>query len=164
MQNFFIHNTSIKEDSSKVGKGTKIWHWCHISSGVIIGENCVLGQNVFIGKGVRIGNNVKIQNNVSIYDGVTIKDDVFIGPSVVFTNILIPRSFINQKKKFVKTIVRKGSSIGANSTIICGNNIGEYSMIGAGSLVTKNIQSYSLYYGHPAEFKNKIDKNGKKIK
>lgn len=164
MKNFFLHITSIKEASAKIGKDTKIWHWSHISSNVIIGKKCVLGQNVFVGNGVKIGDNVKIQNNVSIYDGVTIENDVFVGPSVVFTNIMLPRSFKNQKKKFIKTIVKKGSSIGANSTIVCGNIIGQYSMIGAGSLVTKNVKSFSLYYGHPAKFINKIDKNGKKIR
>ena len=117
--NYFIHKTSAIDKNVKIGKDTKIWHWSHISKNVKIGKNCVIGQNVFIGEGVQIGNNVKIQNNVSVYKGVMIESYVFVGPSVVFTNVIMPRSFINQKKKFIKTILKKGCSIGANSTIIC---------------------------------------------
>ncbi len=158
---FFAHNSSIVEKNCKIGKGTKIWHWTHISKNVNIGKNCTLGQNVFIGEGVKIGNNVKIQNNVSIFKGVVIEDDAFIGPSVVFTNVLIPRSFINQKKKFKKTLIKKGSTIGANSTIICGNNIGKYSFIGAGSLVTSTIKDNEIGYGTPYKKKGTISKLGK---
>ena len=141
-EKFFIHETSIVDKNVKIGKKTKIWHWCHISKNSIIGKNCILGQNVFIGENVKIGNNVKIQNNVSIYKGVQIKDDVFIGPSVVFTNVKMPRSFINQKKNFLRTIIDKGSTIGANATLICGIKLGKYSLVGAGSVVTKNVKSF----------------------
>ena len=147
---FYIHNTSIVDENVKIGKGTKIWHWCHISKNAKIGKNCVLGQNVFIGENVKIGNNVKIQNNVSVYSGVKIKNDVFIGPSVVFTNIKYPRSLVNQKKSFVITVIEIGATIGANSTIVCGIKIGKHSLIGAGSVVTKNVRNKSLVYGNPA--------------
>ena len=158
--NYFVHSTSIIEKNSKIGKASKIWHWTHVSKNVNIGKNCTLGQNVFIGEGVKIGNNVKIQNNVSIFKGVIIEDNVFIGPSVVFTNVLVPRSFINQKKKFKKTLIKKGSTIGANSTIICGNNIGKYSFIGAGSLLTSSIGDNEIGYGIPYKKKGKISKSG----
>ena len=161
MKYFFKHETAIIDKNCKIGKNTKIWHWSHISQNVIIGKNCILGQNVFIGKNVKIGDNVKIQNNVSIFTGVRIESDVFIGPSVVFTNVLIPRSFINQKKNFKKTIVKKGASIGANSTVICGNEIGKYSFIGAGSLITLNIKDYEFGYGFPYKKKGIVTKFGK---
>ena len=160
---YYIHETSILDPNTKVGKGSSIWHFCHISEGASIGENCSLGQNVFIGKNVKIGNGVKIQNNVSIFDGVEIKDDVFIGPSVVFTNVLSPRAFINRKSEFLKTIVEKGASIGANNTIICGNNIGEYALIGAGSVLTKSVGDFELWFGNPAKKKGLVNKNGEKI-
>lgn len=161
--NYFIHETSIVDKNVKIGKGSKIWHWVHISKNVKIGQNCIIGQNVFIGEGVRIGNNVKIQNNVSIYKGVTIESNVFVGPSVVFTNVILPRSFINQKKKFSKTILKKGCSIGANATIICGNTIGKYAFVGAGSLVSKNLNDFNFGFGVPLEIKGKVSKNGKLI-
>ncbi len=135
---YFAHESSIIDQGSVVGEGTKIWHWTHLSSNSKIGDFCNLGQNVYVGDGVVIGNYVKIQNNVSIYSNVFIEDKVFCGPSVVFTNVLMPRSFISQKKKFASTFVRRGSTLGANSTIICGNNLGEYSFIAAGSVVTKD--------------------------
>jgi len=160
---FFVHNSSIVEKKCKIGEGTKIWHWSHISENVSIGKNCVLGQNVYIGESVKIGNNVKIQNNVSIFKGVTIENDVFVGPSVVFTNVMIPRSFVNQKKKFKKTLIKTGSTIGANSTIVCGINIGRYSFIGAGSLVTKSLQDFEFGYGVPFKKKGKISMQGKII-
>lgn len=160
---FFVHNSSIVEKNCKIGKGTKIWHWSHISENVSIGKNCVLGQNVYIGESVKIGDNVKIQNNVSIFKGVTIENDVFIGPSVVFTNVMIPRSFINQKKKFKKTLIKTGSTIGANSTIVCGINTGKYSFIGASSLVTNSLQDFEFGYGVPFRKKGKISKKGKII-
>ena len=160
---FFAHNSSIIEKNCKIGKGTKIWHWSHISKNVSIGKNCVFGQNVYIGESVKIGDDVKIQNNVSIFKGVTIEDDVFVGPSVVFTNVLVPRSFINQKKKFKKTLIKTGSSIGANSTIVCGIKIGKYSFIGASSLVSKSIKDFEFGYGVPFKKKGKISKNGKII-
>ena len=146
---YFVHSTSILDKNVKIGNGTKIWHWCHISDNVKIGKNCVLGQNCFIGKDVKIGNNVKIQNNVSIFSGVEIKDNVFIGPSVVFTNVKLP--FALQKQKYVKTIVDKFSSLGANSTIICGNKIGKHSFVGAGSVVTKDVKKKTMVLGVPAK-------------
>ena len=158
---YFIHSTSIIDNNVKIGSGTKIWHWCHLSEGSSVGKNCVLGQNVFIGKNVKIGNNVKIQNNVSVYTGVLIKDDVFIGPSVVFTNVKFPRSKLNQKKNFLKTEVSKGSTIGANATILCGVKIGINSLVGAGSVVTKNIKSNLIVYGNPASQKLILNKKWK---
>lgn len=158
--NFFIHSSAVIDNNSKIGNGTSIWHFCHISEGAIIGENCSLGQNVFIGKNVKIGNGVKIQNNVSVYEGVEISDDVFIGPSVVFTNVINPRSFINRKSEFLITKIAHGASIGANSTIICGNNIGEYALIGAGSVVTKSVKQNELWYGNPASKKGIVNKEG----
>jgi UDP-2-acetamido-3-amino-2,3-dideoxy-glucuronate N-acetyltransferase len=149
--NFFIHDSSYVDDGAIIGEGTKIWHFSHIMSGAIIGKNCIMGQNVFIGDGVTIGDNVKIQNNVSIYNGAIIEDDVFIGPSVVFTNVINPRSCVERKHEFKKTIIKKGASIGANSTIVCGNIIGKYSFVGAGTIVTKNIIDYALCYGTPAK-------------
>ena len=153
---YFVHSTSVIDEKVKIGSGSKIWHWCHLSKGSKIGKNCTIGQNVFIGENVKIGNNVKIQNNVSVYKGVMIESYVFVGPSVVFTNVIMPRSFINQKKKFTKTILKKGCSIGANSTILCGVKIGENSFIGAGSVVTKNIKKNALVYGNPATEKKKL--------
>ncbi len=159
----FIHSTSIIDDNVTIGNGTKIWHFCHVSEGVTIGENCSFGQNVFIGKNVKIGNGVKIQNNVSVFEGVEIEDDVFIGPSVVFTNILNPRAFINRKTEFQKTVIEKGASIGANTTIICGNKIGKYALIGAGSVITKLVKDFELWFGNPAIKKGTVDKEGNKI-
>ena len=161
---FFFHKTSeIDTKISNIGKNTKIWHWSHVSEGVKIGNNCILGQNVFIGKNVVIGDNCKIQNNVSIFEGVEFGDKVFCGPSVVFTNVINPRSEFDKKNQFKKTIIKKGVSIGANSTIVCGNSIGEYAMIGASSLVTKNIQPFSLSYGSPSQHHEWVSKFGEKI-
>ena len=160
---FFVHETAILENRVKIGKKTKIWHWTHISEGVTIGENCTIGQGCFIGKNVRIGKNCKIQNNVSIFEGVSIQQDVFIGPSVTFTNVKNPRSFINQKKKFLKTKIYRGSTIVANSTIICGIKIGSYSFIGAAALVTKNVKNYEVVFGNPAKPIGFVNKKGKII-
>lgn len=146
----FIHPTAVIDAGATIGSGTKIWHFCHIMPQAILGENCSLGQNVFIANGVRIGNNVKIQNNVSLYEGVVCEDNVFIGPSVVFTNVSNPRSSVNRKNEYAKTIVKKGASIGANATIVCGNSIGEYAFVGAGAVVTKNIPNFALVVGNPA--------------
>ncbi len=157
------HQTVWIDDNVEIGEGTKIWHFSHIQKNAKIGDNCNIGQNVYIGSNVIIGNNVKIQNNVSIFKGVKIEDDVFIGPSVVFTNVINPRAFINRKKEFKNIIIKKGASIGANSTILCGISVGEYSMIGAGSVVTKNVDDFSLVYGHHAIEKGKVDKEGNKI-
>jgi UDP-2-acetamido-3-amino-2,3-dideoxy-glucuronate N-acetyltransferase len=157
---FFVHPTAVIDENVSIGTGTSIWHFTHVSEGAVIGENCKIGQNVFIGKNVKIGKGVKIQNNVSVYEGVTIEDDVFIGPSVVFTNILNPRAFINRKSEYKQTIVKKGATLGANSTIVCGNNIGEFSLIGAGSVLTKSTADFELWYGNPATKKGTVDKEG----
>ena len=147
---YFAHETAVIDDNCQIGKGTKIWHFSHIMPKCKIGENCNLGQNVVVSPSVVLGNNVKVQNNVSIYAGVTCEDDVFLGPSMVFTNVRNPRSAIVRKNKYLKTIVKKGVSIGANATIICGNNIGEFAFIGAGSVVTKPVLPYALIVGNPA--------------
>jgi UDP-2-acetamido-3-amino-2,3-dideoxy-glucuronate N-acetyltransferase len=148
---YFIHETSLVESPSHIGKGTKIWHFSHIMPGASIGENCNLGQNVFVAKDVMIGNNVKIQNNVSVFEGVTLESDVFCGPSCIFTNVTRPRSEISQKGKYIKTLVKQGATIGANATIVCGHFIGKYALIGAGSVITEDIPDYALAYGNPAK-------------
>ncbi|MBO6523647.1 MAG: N-acetyltransferase [Balneolaceae bacterium] len=150
MTDAFIHTTAIIEEGAYIGKGTKVWHWVHIMGNAEIGENCVLGQNVFVGK-AKLGNNVRIQNNVSIYDEVMLEDDVFCGPSMVFTNVVNPRSHVNRKDEYLKTIVRKGASIGANATIVCGNEIGSYAFIGAGAVITKPVKSFALVVGNPGK-------------
>ena len=145
------HISAVIDEGAQIGDGTNIWHFCHVMPTTVIGKNCNIGQNVFIDNNVVIGNGVKIQNNVSVYNGVTCEDDVFIGPSVVFTNVLNPRSAIERKHEFKKTIVRKGASIGANATIVCGNEIGQYAMIGAGAVITKPVKAYALVVGNPAK-------------
>jgi len=145
---YFVHPSSIVEDS-EIGEGTKIWHFCHIH-GAKIGKNCVIGQGCYVAPGVSIGNGVKLQNNISVYSGVTIEDDVFVGPSVVFTNDLNPRAFLCKNGKYEKTLVKRGATIGANATVVCGITIEEYAVVGAGSVVTKNIGSCILVYGNPA--------------
>jgi len=152
-KDYFIHPTCIVDEPVEIGKGTKIWHFSHIMSGARIGKDCVIGQNIFIASGAILGNNIKIQNNVSIFDGVILEDDVFCGPSMVFTNVFNPRSFISRRNEFRKTVVGKGTTIGANATIICGNKIGQYAFIGAGSVVTKNVPDYALVYGNPGSVK-----------
>jgi UDP-2-acetamido-3-amino-2,3-dideoxy-glucuronate N-acetyltransferase len=147
---YLAHETAVVDQGCKIGRGTKIWHFSHIMTGSEIGENCNIGQNVVISPGVKLGRNVKVQNNVSIYTGVVCDDDVFLGPSMVFTNIVNPRSAVIRKDSYVSTIVEKGASIGANSTIICGNRIGRYSFIGAGAVVTKDVKPYALVVGNPA--------------
>lgn len=159
----YIHPTSVVDEDCTIGKGTRIWHFSHIMSGCTIGQNCNIGQNVVISPGVSIGNGVKIQNNVSVYTGVICEDDVFLGPSCVFTNVINPRSFISRKDEFRKTLIRRGASIGANATIVCGNTIGEYAMIGAGAVVTKDIPPYSLWAGNPARQIGWISKYGHKL-
>lgn len=151
MNDFFVHPSSYIDENVTIGKGTKIWHFCHILSGTKIGEKCVLGQNVMVGPDVIIGHNCKIQNNVSIYKGVTLEDNVFCGPSCVFTNVINPRAFIERKNEFMMTIVKEGASIGANATIVCGNTIGRYALVGAGAVVTKNVPDYALVVGVPAK-------------
>lgn len=147
----FVHPTTYIDKSCQIGSNTKIWFFCNIQENAKIGQNCVLGQNVNIGPNVRMGNNCKIQNNVSIYEGVTLEDDVFCGPSMVFTNVLNPRSHISRKNEFKPTIVKHGVTLGANCTILCGITIGEYAMVGAGSVVTKNLSPFGLYVGVPAK-------------
>lgn len=148
---FFAHETAVVDDGSNIGAGTKIWHFSHIMPGCVIGPQCNIGQNVVVSPRAILGSNVKIQNNVSIYTGVVCEDDVFLGPSMVFTNIINPRSAINRKDSYVKTLVKKGASIGANATVICGNTIGKYALIGAGSVVTKDIPDFALVVGNPSE-------------
>lgn len=155
-KSYFVHESSYVDEGSDVGEGTKIWHFSHIMAGCSIGRNCSLGQNVNVGSKTKIGNRVKIQNNVSVYDRVIIEDDVFCGPSCVFTNVINPRSFIVRKDEYRETIIRKGASIGANATIVCGVTLGEYCFIGAGSVVTKDVKPYSLMYGNPAKQKGWI--------
>ena len=147
---FFVHPTAVIDPGAQVGKGTQIWHFCHLMKTCRVGDFCKLGQNVYIDSNVIIGNGVKIQNNVSVFNGVIIEDDVFLGPSMVFTNVFNPRSFIERKNEFRQTLVRKGATIGANATIICGIEIGAYALIGAGSVVTKNVPAYALVRGNPA--------------
>jgi len=147
---YFAHVTAVIDPGSHIGNGTKIWHFCHIMPHCFIGENCNIGQNVVISPEVVLGKNVKVQNNVSIYTGVVCEDDVFLGPSMVFTNVTNPRSAINRKGSYEKTIVRKGASIGANATIVCGNDIGQFAFIGAGTVVTKEVKPYALVVGNPA--------------
>jgi UDP-2-acetamido-3-amino-2,3-dideoxy-glucuronate N-acetyltransferase len=146
----FIHESSYVDDGAVVGDGTKIWHFCHVMSGAVIGERCSLGQNVVVMPGTRIGNNVKIQNNVSIYEGVELEDDVFCGPSMVFTNVINPRSAVSRKHEYQRTVVRRGGTIGANATIVCGVTLGEYAFVGAGAVVTKNVKPFALVTGVPA--------------
>ena len=150
---YFVHSTAVVDEGAEIGAGTKIWHFTHIMPGVRIGENCIISQNVFIGSGVILGDNIKVQNNVSIYDGVILEDDVFCGPSMVFTNVFNPRSFISRKKEFRKTLVKRGATIGANVTVVCGNTIGQYAFIGAGSVVTKDVPDHALVYGNPGKVK-----------
>jgi UDP-2-acetamido-3-amino-2,3-dideoxy-glucuronate N-acetyltransferase len=147
---FYAHPTAVIDEGCTIGKGTSIWHFCHIMPGCVIGENCNIGQNVVISPKVVLGKNVKVQNNVSIYTGVTCDDDVFLGPSMVFTNVINPRSAISRKSSFLKTHVSKGATIGANATIVCGHNIGAYAFIGAGAVVTKEVKPYALVVGNPA--------------
>ncbi|MDQ8004339.1 MAG: acyltransferase [Pedobacter sp.] len=160
MPNYFAHETSVIDEGAQIGEGTKIWHFSHIMPDAVIGEKCILGQNVMIANNVILGNGVKVQNNVSIYDGVVIEDDAFIGPSVVFTNVRVPRSFVNRKHQFLKTTVGLGATIGANATIICGVTIGSYAMIGAGAIVTKDVKAHSLIVGNPGKHKGWVSKCG----
>jgi len=151
MKVYFNHETAVIDDNCEIGEGTKIWHFSHIMSNCKIGKNCNIGQNVVISPEVILGDNVKVQNNVSIYTGVICEDDVFLGPSMVFTNVVNPRSAVNRKGQYTKTIVKKGASIGANATIVCGHDIGEFAFIGAGAVVTKEVPAYALVVGNPAK-------------
>ncbi len=153
MNDYFVHESSYVDSNTKIGKGTKIWHFSHIMENSTIGDNCNIGQNVVISPDVRIGNNVKIQNNVSVYTGVIVEDDVFLGPSCVFTNVINPRSFIVRRDEYKNTIIKRGASIGANATIVCGHTIGSYAFVGAGSVVTHDVPNYALVVGNPARVK-----------
>lgn len=147
---FYAHPTAVLDEGCRVGEGCKIWHFCHIMPKAVIGKECVLGQNVFVANKVRLGNNVKIQNNISIYEGVICEDDAFLGPSMVFTNVINPRSAVERKDEYMQTLVKKGASIGANVTIVCGNTIGAYSFVGAGAVVTKDVLDFALVVGNPS--------------
>ena len=162
-QDFFAHPTALIDEGCTIGKGSKIWHFSHIMPNCKLGENCNIGQNVVVSPDVVLGRNVKVQNNVSIYTGVTCDDDVFLGPSMVFTNVINPRSAVNRKSEYAKTHVGKGASIGANATIVCGHDIGEYAFIGAGAVVTKNVPPYSLWVGNPAKQMGWISEYGHRL-
>lgn len=162
-KDYFSHETAVIDEGCKIGKGTKIWHFSHIMTGSEIGENCNIGQNVVVSPGVKLGKNVKVQNNVSIYTGVICDDDVFLGPSMVFTNVINPRSEIIRRDDYETTVVEKGASIGANSTIICGNIIGRYAFIGAGAVVTKDVKPYALVVGNPARQTGWMSEFGHKL-
>lgn len=161
---YFVHESSYVDDTAEIGEGTKIWHFTHIMKNAKIGVGCNIGQNVVISPGVVIGNGVKIQNNVSVYTGVICEDDVFLGPSCVFTNVINPRSFIERKEEYKATFIRRGASIGANATIVCGHNIGRYALIGAGSVVTKNIPDFAMVIGNPGRVVGYVCKCGCKLK
>lgn len=172
MQSFFVHPTAVIDPGATIGKGTKIWHFSHIMSDSVIGEDCNIGQNVVVSPKVILGNRVKVQNNVSIYTGVICEDEVFLGPSMVFTNVINPRSAVNRRGQYEKTIVRRGATIGANATIVCGNEIGEYGFIGAGAVITKQVKPYELWVGNPARrigwmsaygHRLEFDENGKAV-
>jgi len=160
---YFAHESAVIDNGAEIGDGTKIWHFCHIMPKAKIGADCNLGQNVFVANDVVLGNNVKVQNNVSIYSGVTCEDDVFLGPSMVFTNVINPRSAINRRGSYLKTSIKKGASIGANATIVCGNDIGQYAFIGAGAVVTKHVPDYALVVGNPAKQIGWMSENGQRL-
>jgi len=162
-ETFFVHDTSRVEKPCEIGEGTRIWHFSHLMPNVTVGKNCVIGQNVFIGKGVRIGNGVKVENNVSVFEGVTLEDRVFCGPSCVFTNVLNPRSHVSRKQEFGPTLVKEGATIGANATIVCGNTIGRYAFIGAGSVVTRDLPDHALAFGNPARLRGWVCECGEKL-
>ena len=161
--NYFVHPTAVIDENCIIGDGTSIWHFSHVMSGAVIGKNCNLGQNVMVAPKVILGDHVKVQNNVSIYEGVICEDEVFLGPGVVLTNVINPRSAISRKNEFKKTLIKKGASIGANATIVCGNTIGEYAFIGAGAVVTKNVVSYALVAGNPAKQIGWMSEHGQKL-
>jgi len=160
---YFVHESSYVDEPCQIGKGTKIWHFSHIMKNSVIGENCNIGQNVVVSPDVQLGNNVKIQNNVSVYTGVICEDDVFLGPSMVFTNVINPRSAVIRRNDYMSTIVGKGASIGANATIVCGNNIGKFSFIGAGAVVTKEVLNYSLVVGNPSKHIGWVSEYGHRL-
>jgi len=160
---YFAHETAVIDEGVSIGKGTKIWHFSHIMTGSVIGKNCNIGQNVVVSPGVKLGSNVKVQNNVSVYTGVICEDDVFLGPSVVFTNVVNPRSAVNRKNQYAETLVEKGATIGANSTIVCGHTIGRFAFIGAGAGVTRDVKPYALVVGNPARQTGWMSEYGHKL-
>lgn len=159
----FIHPSAVIDDGAVIGEGSKVWHFSHVMGSARIGDGCILGQNVFVGPKVKLGRGVKVQNNVSVYEGVVCEDDVFLGPSCVFTNVINPRSFLERKDSFKKTLVKQGATIGANATIICGNTIGKYALVGAGSVVTKPVPDFALVLGNPAQQVGWVSCNGHKL-
>ncbi len=160
---YFVHESSYVDEGATIGKGTKIWHFSHVMGKTVMGENCNLGQNVVISPDVVFGNNVKVQNNVSVYTGVVCEDDVFLGPSMVFTNVMNPRSAVNRKSEYKKTVVKKGATIGANATIVCGINIGEYAFVGAGTVVIREVKPYAMLVGNPARQIGWMSEQGEKL-
>lgn len=160
---YFVHPTAVIDEHCSIGEGTKIWHFSHVMSGAVIGKNCNLGQNVVVGSKVVLGNNVRVQNNVSVYEGVICEDDVFLGPGMVLTNVINPRSAVSRKHEFRQTLIRKGATIGANATIVCGNEIGEYAFIGAGAVVTKPVAPYALIIGNPGRQSGWMSEYGHKL-
>ncbi len=162
-RNIFIHPTAVVDEGCELGQNVKVWHFSHLMAKAKIGDDCNIGQNVFIADGVNLGRNVKVQNNVSLYSGVVCSDDVFIGPSVVFTNVINPRSAVSRKQEYRTTLIEQGASIGANCTIVCGNTIGKYAMIGAGAVVTKSVKPYALVYGNPAKQVGWVGEFGNKL-
>lgn len=162
-KDFFVHESTYIDEGVCIGPGTRIWHFCHVMSGCEIGAKCNIGQNVYIGSGVKLGKGVKIQNNVSLYSGVICEDDVFLGPSMVFTNVINPRAFIERKTEFRPTIIKKGATIGANATVVCGHTIGCYAFIGAGAVVTSNVPDYALVYGNPGKIRGWVCQCGSKL-
>ncbi len=163
-EKYFVHESSYLDEGCQIGEGTKIWHFSHIMKDCVIGKNCNIGQNVVISPQVVLGDGVKIQNNVSVYTGVICEDGVFLGPSCVFTNVVNPRAFIERKSEYRKTVIGKGASIGANSTIVCGHNIGRYALVGAGSVVTKDVPDYAMVYGNPARIRGYVCRCGVQLK
>lgn len=161
---YFVHESSFIDQGARIGEGTKIWHFCHVMGSAEIGVGCNIGQNVFVGEGVIIGNNVKIQNNVSLYNGVIVEDDVFLGPSMVLTNVINPRSHVSRKDEYRSTLIKRGASVGANATIICGVTLGSYCFIGAGSVVTRDVPDYALTYGNPARIHGWMCQCGAQLK
>lgn len=161
---YYVHPSSVIDDNCTIGDGTKIWHFSHVMSGAVIGNNCNLGQNVVVSPKVTLGNNVRVQNNVSIYEGVICEDDVFLGPSAVLTNVINPRSAVSRKTEYKTTLIKKGASIGANATIVCGHTIGEYAFIGAGAVVTKDVPAYALIVGNPGRQTGWMSEYGQKLK